>query len=69
MLREFQENAPESGRHLADVLCVETLNEWEVVVVCLHLLVIDDVVVQLPDGKQSARGLQLDGRVVCLGGL
>ena len=39
---------------MADVFCVETLNELEVVVVHLHLLVVDDVVVQFPDGKQSA---------------
>ena len=60
MFREFQVDAPESGRHLADVLGVETLDEWEVVIVHHHLLVIDDVVVQLPDGKQGARGLQLN---------
>ena len=45
MFREFQVDAPESGRHLTDVLGVETLDEWEVVIVHHHMLVIDDVVV------------------------
>ena len=57
MFREFQVDAPESGRHLTDVLGVEALDEGEVVVVHRHLLVVYDVVIELPDGKQRACGL------------
>ena len=57
MFSKLQKDAPESGRHLTDVLGVESLNEWKVIVVHLHLFVVDDVVVKFYDGKQSARGL------------
>ena len=57
MFCQFQVDAPESGRHLTDVFGVEALDEGEVVVVHGHLLVVYDVVVKLPDGKQRARGL------------
>ena len=57
MFCQFQVDAPESGRHLTDVFGVEALDEGEVVVVHGHLLVVYDVVIELPDGKQRARGL------------
>ena len=58
---KLQEDAPKPWGHLADVFRVKGLNKGEVVVVNLHLFVVHDVVVEFSDGKQGARGLQLDG--------